>query len=40
MHDQFAHPVSFGLGTVPVESMDSELSENVYLFCVSNVHNK
>ena len=33
---QFAHPVSFGLGTMmPVESLDCELSENIYFeICV------
>ena len=28
----FAHPASFGLGTVPVESLDCELSENIYFY--------
>ena len=26
------HPVSFGLGTVSVESLDCELSENIYFY--------
>ena len=28
----FAHPVSFGLGTVPVKCLDCELSENIYFY--------
>ena len=26
------HPVSFGLVTVPIESFDCKLSENIYFF--------
>ena len=26
------HPVSFGLGTVPVESLECDLSENIYFY--------
>ena len=28
----FAHPIWFGLGTVPVESLDCKLSKNVYFY--------
>ena len=37
---QFAHHVSFGLGTVPEGSLDCELSEKYIILYVSNVHNK